>query len=35
VNGQLIIGAYPFEFFQRGLDGLLTKASHELSGQAK
>ena len=35
VNGQLVIGAYPFEFFQRGLDGLLTKTPRELSGQAK
>jgi protein-disulfide isomerase len=35
VNGQLVIGAYPFEYFQRGLDELLTKAPRGLSRQAK
>lgn len=34
LNGQLVIGAYPFEVFQQGLDRL-TAAPRESSGQAK
>lgn len=35
VNGQLVIGALPFEVFQRGLDVLVTGAPREPSEQAK
>jgi protein-disulfide isomerase len=35
VNGQLVIGAYPFEAFQRGLDALLAAASRDPSVRTK
>ncbi len=35
LNGQLVIGAYPFEAFQQALDGLLASPRRERSGQAR
>ena len=35
VNGQLVVGAYPFEFFERGLDAMLAAGAGEPSGRAK
>jgi protein-disulfide isomerase len=35
MNGQLVIGAYPFEVFQQGLDALLAAASRDPSGRTK
>ena len=35
INGQLIMGAYPFEAFQQGLDTLLTAPPRGPSGRAK
>jgi protein-disulfide isomerase len=35
VNGQLLIGAYPFEFFERGLEALLAAAPGVSSGPGK
>jgi len=32
INGQLAIGAYPFEVFQRGLDAMLAKTPAKPSG---
>lgn len=35
INGQLLIGAYPFELFQQGLDSMLAAPRPEPSSQAK
>jgi protein-disulfide isomerase len=35
LNGQLVIGAYPFEAFQRGFDMLLGASSREPDGRAE
>ena len=35
MNGQLAIGAYPFETFQQGLEGLLADSARGSSGQGK
>jgi len=35
INGQLVLGAYPFEAFQRGLDALLAAPPRGPSGRAK
>jgi protein-disulfide isomerase len=35
LNGQLLIGAYPFATFQQALDGLLASPSHKRSEQTK
>lgn len=35
LNGQLVIGAYPFEAFQRGFDVLLGASSREPDGRAE
>jgi protein-disulfide isomerase len=32
INGQLAMGAYPFEVFQRGLDAMLAKTPVKPSG---
>jgi protein-disulfide isomerase len=35
LNGQLLIGAYPFETFRQRLDALLSASGREPSGRAK
>lgn len=35
LNGQLLIGAYPFETFQQALDGLLASPTRRPPGQAR
>ena len=35
VNGQLVIGAYPFEFFRQGLDAMLAAAPSGSSGRSR
>jgi protein-disulfide isomerase len=35
INGQLLIGAYPFETFQQGLDAMLANPRREPTGRAR